>query len=666
MFGITENFKEKQRVKQNLEEIEKNQQDAFADFDSACRYYAECLENKDVEEKVMYEPGRGEEQFQICCALFEAFTKRLDFTDYTHILILHKKKEISFLKKKYGAYENVEFWLLRDDIPMKYYRLLATAKYLFSGKNFPYLFVKRKEQFYLNIQSLNETKAVGYEGESDYFRIANHIRNILMADSVLVKDETAYRHLLKSYRLEGIFEGTVWIADATEQAAEILLTALNGTSDVRIEKDFSTRKKKLLIYGGGMAVNGVTEALLALLNAIDYTRYDVTLFCHLKDGVYSRRNIDRVAREVRTIVTRGADPMTKEEQLLILYLKQYGICCAEEEKIYEKCRYLLQRAAFRRLGQVSFDTVIDFSGYAVWVPLILLEIPAKKRLIWQHNDLKEDFSVVNDGRKKHGNVRLEGLCSMYRRFDRIVSVNQPLMEINKRKLGEEDTKERFCYVTNILDTKRLEEKIAETQNDCFWKGADGRTYLICDNARTSVDGTMKLLPFEKGQDAFYFVTMGRLSQEKNHANLILAFREFLKEYPKSRLFIIGKGVLMDSLQAQAAKNKMEKDVIFTGNLSNPYLLMKNCDCFVFPSYMEGQGLAVLEARALGMPIVISDYEVSASVCVEGGQYVTGMEKEDILQGLLAYAKGEVPKEYAFSIDEYNQKAIEEFYRVIED
>ena len=140
----------------------------------------------------------------------------------------------------------------------------------------------------------------------------------------------------------------------------------------------------------------------------------------------------------------------------------------------------------------------------------------------------------------------------------------------------------------------------------------------------------------------------------------------MKEYPGSRLFIIGKGVLMEELQTLTARERLEKNIIFTGNLTNPFLLMKHCDCFVFPSYFEGQGLVVLEARVLHMPIVMSDYGVAPSVCVENGQYLTGMEKEDILKGLLAFAKGEVPKDYHFDLEEYNQKAIEEFYLVLED
>ena len=259
----------------------------------------------------------------------------------------------------------------------------------------------------------------------------------------------------------------------------------------------------------------------------------------MKDGIYSRRNLDRIDKRVRVILIRGADPMTEEEQLWTLYLKKYGLCGKPEEKIYQKYQYVFRRAAVRSFGMTSFDVAIDFSGYSIWIPLLLFEIPAKKRLIWEHCDLKEDFSVVNDGALKHRNVSLKGLLSVYRKFDKIVAVNQPLMEVNRTKIGEETTKDRFGYATNLLDKRRLEKKISKTDMDSIWTDADGRRYLVYDGENTSVDGTIKMIPFEKEEDAFYFITVGRLSQEKNHENLILAFREFLKEYPKSRLFIVG-------------------------------------------------------------------------------------------------------------------------------
>lgn len=659
-------FEERKQFYANWKEIESDNWTAISNYDPDLRFYAECIRKLPIKKKVLYESGTGDRRLEAITALFEGFLQRPDFKEYTHIWVLHKKRAYRALKKKYAGYENVEFWLIQDETPQKYYELLATAAYLFHCGHLSFYFVKRQGQFFLNIRELVQEKPVGFENEKSPVGAAADLRSLLLADAVLVKDKEAYERLNEAFRLKGIYEGNVLIADAVSEAENILRTVLEKKESVRIEGPRPAGKKKVLIYGSAMATNGVTEALLALLKRIDYDKYDVTLSCRMEKGMASRSNIDRVDRRVRILVIKGMDPMTKEEQLMTLYLKKFGVQSKRDEKLYEKSREVIRRCAQRRFGFTSFDYAIDYAGYAAWIALLLLEVPAKKRLIWEHQALKEHFDVRQKWAEERQNVKLEAILFAYSKFDRIVAVNEPLMKVNKESLGTEFTKEKFRYVTNLLDGQRLDEKTANIETESVFLDGNGKKYLVYDSLRSSVDGTIKMLPFEKREGEFNFVTMGRLVPEKNHENLIQAFDDFSKEYPGSRLFIIGKGNLMEDLQGLAAKNKLEKNVIFTGNLTNPYLLMKHCDCFVFPSYYEGQGLVVLEARVLGMPIVMSNYTAAASVCVENGQYMIGMEKEDILEGLLAYARGEVPKEYHFDLEEYNQKSMKEFYQVLED
>lgn len=665
MFGVRELFEERKRVKKNWEDIRQESQELLSQYNPTYRKYADFLKENPIEKKVLYEAGGGQNGAWALRNLFEAFSKRSDFSEYQHIWVLHKKVMYKKLKRIYGDYENVTLWLIEDEIPLKYYKVLATAVCLFQAGLFPTHFSKRKEQFCLNIRDFKEDQKVGFEQEKNQIRAAKHLRNLLISDAVLVRDEDSLSRLDTAFRLKGIYEGEIWIADSQVQAEQILQSVLEKQGAV-CKKRFDTDKKKLLFYGSGMAMNGVTEALLALLHVIDYDKYDVTLYCMVKDKVYSRKNIEKIPSNVRVIVTYGVHPVTEEEQLQMQYLRKYGLVGKAEQKLYQKCRPLMQRAVYQRFGNASFDAAIDFSGYAIWNPMLMLEIPAKKRLIWQHADIRWEFELENCGKRKRGDVTLEGLCSVYRKYDKIVSVNQILMELNKQNLGEPDTKDKFCYATNLVDEKRLKKSILETEEKTSLVDTGGRTYLVYDNEQTSVDGTIKMLPLEKKEGQFLFVTMGRMSQEKNHVNLILAFQEFLKEYPDSQLFVIGEGDLRPELQSLVLRNKIEKNVIFTGNLMNPYLLMKQCDCFVFPSLVEGQGLAVLEARILQMPIIMSNYVTAESVCVENGQYMVGTEKEDILQGLFAYAHGKVPKDYRFDLKAYNKKALEEFYQVLED
>ena len=126
------------------------------------------------------------------------------------------------------------------------------------------------------------------------------------------------------------------------------------------------------------------------------------------------------------------------------------------------------------------------------------------------------------------------------------------------------------------------------------------------------------------------------------------------------LYIIGDGMLRTRLRRLCDRLGLSDRVIFTGNLSNPFAIMRRCDCFVFPSRYEGQGLVVLEARILGLPILVSNFSVVEDVCVPDGQLVVGMEEDDLYEGLCAYFRGEVPRDYQFDVEKYNRKAYAEF------
>ena len=101
----------------------------------------------------------------------------------------------------------------------------------------------------------------------------------------------------------------------------------------------------------------------------------------------------------------------------------------------------------------------------------------------------------------------------------------------------------------------------------------------------------------------------------------------------------------------------------TGNMDNPFMLMKECDCFVLPSLHEGQPVSLLEARLLGLPIIMSNFSSAKSSLFENGQLLIGNTADDIYNGLKAFMEGKVPI-CEFNYQDYNEVTIKQFEEII--
>jgi glycosyltransferase involved in cell wall biosynthesis len=88
--------------------------------------------------------------------------------------------------------------------------------------------------------------------------------------------------------------------------------------------------------------------------------------------------------------------------------------------------------------------------------------------------------------------------------------------------------------------------------------------------------------------------------------LIQAFQEILKFYPEAILLIVGDGNYGKYLKDYVGKEGLEKKVIFTGNLENPFIAYSICDIYCHISLNEACPLTPLEAMISGKPIVASN------------------------------------------------------------
>jgi 1,2-diacylglycerol 3-alpha-glucosyltransferase len=156
-----------------------------------------------------------------------------------------------------------------------------------------------------------------------------------------------------------------------------------------------------------------------------------------------------------------------------------------------------------------------------------------------------------------------------------------------------------------------------------FRGGDGRAFRrahgIADNRPT-------------------LVTVSRLSAEKNIAFLLDAARRLIDEFPTLAFILAGEGPDAERLKRRAEKIGLRDHVVFVGNLDRRTTLLdcyKAGDIFVFASPTETQGLVLLEAMSLGVPIVSTAVMGTATVLKNAKSARISAENLDAFAGHIA-------------------------------
>ena len=105
-----------------------------------------------------------------------------------------------------------------------------------------------------------------------------------------------------------------------------------------------------------------------------------------------------------------------------------------------------------------------------------------------------------------------------------------------------------------------------------------------------------------GQDERVVLTVGRLSHEKAHADLVAALSHLREEAPV-RLIIVGEGPERKRIEEAARGLGVDRRVTLTGFLSDPRPYYAIADVFAMSSLTEGSPMALLEAMAARVPVV---------------------------------------------------------------
>lgn len=117
-------------------------------------------------------------------------------------------------------------------------------------------------------------------------------------------------------------------------------------------------------------------------------------------------------------------------------------------------------------------------------------------------------------------------------------------------------------------------------------------------------------------DEKILVSVGELNANKNHEVVIKALAR-IKTDQKYKYILCGKGDKEEYLKNLVKQLNLEDKVIFAGYRNDVRKILKISDIFCFPSYREGLSVALMEAMAVGLPIVASNIRGNNDLIEDG-------------------------------------------------
>ncbi|RPH52475.1 MAG: glycosyltransferase [Desulfobacteraceae bacterium] len=168
--------------------------------------------------------------------------------------------------------------------------------------------------------------------------------------------------------------------------------------------------------------------------------------------------------------------------------------------------------------------------------------------------------------------------------------------------------ERFlsCFTDRIICISQaverfvtVNEKIRKEKTCLIYNGVTPPDKLLDDNLRKKLRASLGL-----DADVIVIAVVASLTANKGHGLLLTAFKEIFLRHPSVRLLIIGDGPLREQIEASTRQLMIDRVVLFMGIRKDVFDLLQIADIFVLPTQIrEGLGVALIEAMAVGLPII---------------------------------------------------------------
>ena len=379
-------------------------------------------------------------------------------------------------------------------------------------------------------------------------------------------------------------------------------------------------KKRFFITIHYLEIGGAERSLIGLLNALDYTKYEVDLFVYEHRGEF----MDMIPKQVNLLPEISSYAAIEKPLKEVIKSGHIGIALGRILAKRKGKRFAQQHpgkesiAVFQYVHTYVTPLLPSLHKYGEYDLAISFLIPhnivrdkvkTKQKWAWIHTD----YSFLE--------MDTEIELPVWSAYDKIVSISD---DVTKGFLSKFPSLEnKIILIENILSEQFVREQADDSINDnslkckveslkCNVDGLGPNTLNLKPSTLNPHPSTLHLTP-----STINLLSVGRFSYAKAFDRAVHICKAIIDKGIDIRWYIVGFGGEEEKIKKVIHETGMEEHFILVGKQLNPYPFIKACDVYIQPSRYEGKAVTVREAQILCKPVVITNYATASSQVQDG-------------------------------------------------
>ena len=364
-------------------------------------------------------------------------------------------------------------------------------------------------------------------------------------------------------------------------------------------------KKRIFIAMHYMELGGAEISLIGLLQALDYSKYDVDLFIYSHQGEL----MQFIPKEVNLLPEVSVYAHIERSMKVALLAGHVRLVLARLKAKWAFRQYLKKNnglnsyAIFQYIGnEVTpiLPSLYKYGEYDLAISfltphnIVLEKVKAKRKACWIHTD----YSTID--------VNAELELPVWSGYDHVVAISDEARKAFLKVFPS--LAHKTMVIENILSPQFVRQRAKEFDASLELK-----------------DNIIRIL------------SVGRFCEQKNFDNVPDICHRIISYGIDICWYLIGFGGDEALIREKIKEAGMEEHVMILGKMSNPYPYMKACDIYVQPSRYEGKSVTVREAQMLCKPVVVTDYPTAKSQIQDGVDgIIVPLDNERCAKGIAGF------------------------------